>query len=339
MNSLHQDQATEARLPANAFRLNGDGTLREGIELQLAHPLVGRDAAVMIGTRYIKRDRNNGCIYSNLHTGIGIARRAAVKQITIPDSGKKVHTLMRPNREDNSLLLAVNTTVNQAKGVEQHVRFFSGVQFDGEIITQYDDEALLRFTAGEVATIFYSDGGAVWVKRRGEGLEVRAFSLTETGLIRLQQALGMVTACTEQKGRDFWVHQIIAVLVVGGNRSESLRNDAFRALMIVVEGHGLSKSTANAATDALQKWPALYMEFRIARDAGFPGSKPQPHTATVVNTTFVGTPAKKGPPAAVLARKRERSLRDQAIRSAMKSGGSNQSKPDSAGGKKSSKKK
>lgn len=264
----------ESGMPTNCFTLNGTGEVTQGIVIQLNHPrltsnpITGkRDAGLVLGEGHVlPRNRKDGCIFAPMENG-GYVRRMDIR-ILEREGKKPLKFLVHPEQEMNGpLFLLVNTTLPGVVRFKE--KFWTGVQHSAEMIAQSGDETLLRFNEeGQEARVFYPDGNVVCVVRRGGMLHNLAISIEEKATLRIyraDQALDRtynLVGDGRAKAEDSALHELIAIMAIGGARSQEVRESIFNRLM--QRSDELRPGVKKHALQALSRWPNKQQEFRWA---------------------------------------------------------------------------
>ncbi len=320
----------EANKRPNCFKMNGTGKIEEGIKLELGHPAVSGKPALFIGDYYIFSNYKNGVAFDSK----GTVRRAILKQLT-REGMKPLKLLTQPNGPNPPLLLHVDT--NLPSGTKPKEHFWSGVDTDEDVLAWSGKETLVSFSADQSwADIFYGDGAVKRVIRQGPQLVVQQLTLEEQAERRIEQAIyNIEIAKDEQDGdrriprEDRSLHQLIAVLAIGGTRSSVVFRQVYGLLKDFARIGDMRPRVLAHTMDVLrERFPDHVVEFEdmsLASKFGFHSSLAN-YDAPIRD--------RRSTPSERKAKLAARALRDQQTRAAMRGSSADQSLKGKSGGKK-----
>jgi hypothetical protein len=242
----------EASKPATCFKMNGTAKIEEGIELDFNHPRISGKTALFIGNYYIFVNTHFGAA----HDENGLVRRAIIEYRKRPEK-KDLELLTQPKGPNPPLLLHVNTRL--PKGVKPKEKFWAGVDTDEEIIATDGYETLVSFgTDGAWADVFYGDGSVKRVIRMGPTLVVQNLSFQEQAERRIELALWEREIAKKEQGdlciyrEDRALHQLAAILAIGGPRSTEIFNQVLDLLKNVAREGEMRPNVRQHVTDVLR---------------------------------------------------------------------------------------
>lgn len=324
----------EVAKPANCFSIDHRG-IREGLELELAHPLTGKSPALFLDASYVRVETQHPCIIDRMGT-TGIVRRAEIDWKERPNF-RSLPTLVQPNQGNPAPLLYSNTRIELGKGAKFNERFYAGTEAMGEIVAWSGDrkEMLVQFSENDDAVIYFPDGSVRFVMWQGGSdtdsclTEVKLTFDEQAGhrLRRIDNELSSIKAKPLEGSdririEDSLYHELIAILNIGGTRLTSAFETIYDRLETLKAKGVLRAGVDRHALEVLKKhWPTHALCFR---DAVLIQSGPN-----FTPSTHFPVQARKGPPAAALKRKSDRSERDRQERLARRgasSGGKQQTK-------------
>lgn len=211
--------------------------------------------------------------------------------------------------------------------------FLTGVAYDhARMIAEDDGEHLLSLSFGDSVDVFYADGRVVRYMHNGEvekiplSADIQAHLRCENALARFARASSL-TGDARVKAEDRALHEIAAVIKVGGVRSEAALLVAYEALVTIADEHALRPNVYYHVKDALRQVSAMHLhlftnDYRV-------GQKPARNdTATPTEKLVRATNLKERE-----RRKRERAAHDRKERAAMR-GGNSSKKEEKKRGKK-----
>jgi hypothetical protein len=328
----------EAAMPLLCYRLTSAGVLQEGFELELNHPASKGTPAMFMGEYYISRHYTHGCLFDRWGSA-GIVRRAIIEQ------AGTVKVLSQPNGGNPPFLLHVNPIAELVPGAKPLEIFYIGVNGGRTVAQGQDcDERIVAFDDGTSADIYYSDGRVIRVVREHGALVLRQLNIMEQAGLRIAHAKrGIADAETlprelRIKRTDRWYHELIAILAVGGNRSDLVFDEVYGILEAGARNGAFAQTVQEHATTVLsRRWPSHAVRFGLACQAR--ASQSAQKAGGAFGSIFQSTESPRGIPLDALKRKRERAERDRQERAASKgpSGGGSQKSNQGQKGKKAKK--
>lgn len=308
--------------PATVFCINASGPIREGITLSLSHPLTGGKPALMLGEHFtLVSNHGNGCLFRKMTDTTALVRRLDIRHLERPGKSA-LPVLVNPTSTD-TLYLQVDTHL--PVHIIPKERFCSGVMPNDSISIYGGTEYLVRLVGdGDSVDILYGDGSVRQVVRTGNTLKLRPLMAEDQARVRIQHALyGLATAAKTSdesaiKGRDWFYHQLAAIIAVGGRRSATTLTNALDPLTDAARDGDIRSNVKQHVIAALHHAPAQALQFGMDCDAGHScrmagGAFGRPQTSRPGDSV---QPAKGKPEQ---ARKRaERSASDRNLRESMR---------------------
>lgn len=335
----------EYHIPANAFTLNSAGKVQEGIEVEIDHPMGGKQPLLMLGEHWLPSDRSYPCRVVEEDSKV-MARHLAIKTVQLSEGRKPLRLLTQPQGSNGPLLLFVDPAVSLPRGAMQTANFWKGVGECPLIVSEHykSGQTLLAFPKdGDSASVFYSDGRVLGVVRRGNILETVQLPLEEQAERRIRIATNAIKkAEANLKGEnlvrvvDVLYHMLADVLAVGGKRSETVFEKISTLLLAAGEQGRLRLGVQNHVQAAFHKvCSTTALEFVLACERANARKEGNGAFGNVSLPSLVAGP--KGPPPSARAKQAKRSARDREERDRRR--GSSQEIPLHQNGGRNSKKK
>lgn len=326
----------EATLPANAYHMNGRAVIHEGIQLQINHPLVPNEPALIIGEFYVRR-AVNGCFYNE------DGDTATVRRLKVITSGNQNKTLFLGQVSWNNeghmpLYLAVDAHVefNPGATVKFDGKFWCGVTCTGAkpLVTGHTESFINFEKDGDAAVVFYTDGRVKRVVRKNDALTIVSLTPEQTAEARINQILDMIEYLrnsnlnddSKAKRVDKFYHYLCNILEIGGVKSDTIFEQAYCILEAAAADGMLHKNVQYRVADILRKsFPAYAFKFQDVCDSFLEGRARTDLKMNGSGFSAPSQPARKGVPAKRAAKLADRRSRDREARGLSR--GSNVAKP------------
>ncbi len=307
-----------------------NGVLQEGLLLDL-NSSMQVNLAFFVGTRYVVLNSTNPCRFD----ASGIIRRASVAW---RGEGGRIPTLTQPSiNPDQRCLVHVDTKFDRTRRTIYKEEFSSCIVTDGGVVAQSKGEMLLSLGQSESVEVFYADGSVKRLVCKDQAITAISLSIEEQAEARITHAVTEILAAsmmpvgTEATVRtDRAFHQLVAVMAVGGKRSESVFEKAYGLLEEAGKAGMLARSVEGHAIRMLHDRPAHAV--RLGNACMKKGSV---HSVATNTPVSIQMNKPKGPPADRRAKLAARAERDRQQRQAARGSSADQSHKGS--GKKSKK--
>ncbi len=261
--------------PANAFYMNGTGKVSEGMSISLRHPLTGNAPALLVGEYFILRHKVRGCLYRPMGD-MGLVRRLEVEYLE-RDGKKPIGFLVRPEGS-TKCYLHVDTSLLSDPTVTYKVtykeRFFAGTHHTGAVVAYHGNEELLCLNKeGDYVDVFYVDGSVKRVVCVNSTLKSVRLSIEEQAQVRIDDAMRKLSDATKlvcdgkAKRSDYALHQLAAVLAVGGKRSAAVFEKVFGLLKTFAEAGEIRLSVKEHVLKAVAQSLAHALVFNNTYEA------------------------------------------------------------------------
>ncbi len=193
-------------------------------------------------------------------------------------NGQELPLLNAPAPNNEGRLLYLNT--KPPKGYRFKEKFFTGVAYDhARMVAEDDGEHLLSLDFGDSVDVFYEDGRVVRYMHNGKvekvplSAEMQAQLRCSQALFRFRKASAL-RRDVRAKAEDGALHEIAAVLRVGGACSEAALQVAYDALASVADEHALRPNVYYHVTDALRRVSTMHLH--LFKNDYRAGEKPTP---------------------------------------------------------------
>lgn len=314
------------------FQLVG-GVFSEGIRLSTNSSFQVRPALFVGRKRYVMVDSFNPA---------PIDQEDAIRAASIRWAGadSKVPLLTRRALSDNTVLIYVDTVFGRQPRTVFKEHFSSKIVTGGRLIAWDRNEALVALASGESIEILYADGSVRQILNENGRVKADLLSIEDQAARRLCHLTCQLDTFRKEltgdslvKATDKIYHEFVAIMRVGGGRSEDVFKMTYSRLEDAGEQGLLGAGVQRHALEVLEEQGrSEYMQrlkFTCARRIA---KAAQNHELVSPVLKQIG---KGGVPQARRQKLAERAARDRAQRAAAR--GSSAEKPLKATGKKSKK--
>ncbi|HEY0979319.1 MAG TPA: hypothetical protein VGE23_00545 [Candidatus Paceibacterota bacterium] len=300
--------------PVSCYRLEG-GVFEEGIALG-ANSSLQMCPALFVGDWYVLIDPANPCAYGDDH----VVYRASIRK---GGKGGTVPLLTQRAKTDNRILVYVDTRFARVPRTVFKEAFSAKIVTDGGITawSRSKNEMLVSLGNGETIEVLYADGTVRQVINENGTAKAVPLSLEDQAAHRAQylaaereRVRSTLTGDPMIKTVDKLFHELVAILRIGGARSQAVFDLAYRQLEDAGEagllGTGVQRHVREVLEEQDRKEHLLRFSFTCTK-RGVNG-----HTTAVPTATRAVR--RKGPSPERQAKLAERSQRDREARQGMR---------------------
>lgn len=310
----------------NCYRFLG-GVLEEGILLN-ANSSMQTQPPLFVGKRYVTVDPQYPCAINEAC----IVRTASIRW------SDKIATLRRQIDSDDSVLVHVDTGFTRVKGTKFKESFSSEIVTDGGLIAWDRNEMLVSIKPGESIDVLYADGNVRSLAIIDGRLEVKNLSIedvADTRILYIRQKQARLrenlTGDDLIRAVDRLYHELVAVLAIGGKRSQAVFESVYKLLGDDGDRGLLGGGVQRHVLEVLGQRPEYALRFKITC-----ASRRSINESQNVVPSAAPASKPKGPPADRRAKLAARAERDRQARQNARGSSSDQSLKGSS--KKSKKK-